>query len=326
MHKVCGVAIKAIVARGLSRFCILGFLLGCLLLLMLTAPVIAASAIASPERSAQYPVQYSDQYPGEYSGKRSAAPPDIQRIRDRGKLIVAALKQDNAPFFMVNSQGKLGGLDMKLAQAIADQLGVGLEVNRSASTFDQVVDTVYRLDADLAFSKLSRTLKRSQRVRFSRPYLTMRQGLLVNRLQMAQQANGQTVTQMIRDLHGKIGVIKGSSYVGFTQQKFPKATIVEYASWSAVMDAVIRGDILAAYRDELEVKKIVLGKPDAALQLQTIALTDTQDAIAIALPWDSGQLLAFTEQYLDMMQVHYTADKVLDEYSDYLKVLKVSQP
>ncbi len=285
--------------------CILGVFWGCLLPFMLAAPVVAAPTPPS----------------GEYSIERSATAPDIQRIRDRGKLVVAALKQDNSPFFMADEQGKLVGLDMKLAQAIADQLGVKLEVNRSATTFDQVVDAVYQLDADLAFSKLSRTLKRAQRVRFSRPYLTMRQGLLVNRLQMAQRANGQTATQMIRNLQGKIGVIKGSSYVGFTQQKFPKATIVEYSSWTAVMQAVIRGDILAAYRDELEVKKIVLGKPDAALQLQTIALTDTQDAIAIALPWDSGQLLAFVEQYLDMMQINYTTDKLLEEYSGYLKAV-----
>jgi polar amino acid transport system substrate-binding protein len=286
---------------------------------MLTAPAIASPTIASAHYPTERASEYSTAYSAAYSEKRSAAPPDIRRILDRGKLVVAALKQDNSPFFMSDNQGKRVGLDMKLAQAIAEHLGVALEVNRSANTFDQVVDTVYRLDADLAFSKLSRTLKRAQRVRFSRPYLTMRQGLLVNRLQIAQQTNGQTVSQVIRDLHGKIGVIKGSSYVGFTQQKFPKATIVEYASWSAVMNAVIQGDILAAYRDELEVKKIVLSQPDTALQLQTIALTDTQDAIAIALPWDSGQLLAFVEQYLDMMQINYTADQLLEEYSGYLK-------
>ena len=279
--------------------CIVGLLLVGLSFLIMPASAIAVQPIAT--------------------ARRTAAPPDIQRILDRGKLVVSVLKLDNPPFFMDDGESDPVGLDMKLAQAIADQLGVTLEVNRSANTFDQVVDKVYRLDADLAFSKISRTLKRAQRVRFSRPYLTMRQGLLVNRLQMAQQANGRTMTQMIRDLQGKVGVIRGSSYVGFTQQKFPKATIIEYATWPDVIDAVTRGDILVAYRDELEVKKVVLSKPDAALQFQTIALTDTEDAIAIVLPWDSGQLLAFVDQYLEMMQINYTADKLLEEYSDYFR-------
>jgi polar amino acid transport system substrate-binding protein len=250
---------------------------------------------------------------------RSAMPPDIDRILKRGKLVVALLDQDNSPFFMTNTDGELAGLDVQLAKDLADQLGVNLVFNRSAKTFDQVVQTVYRLEADLAISKLSRTLNRTKTVRFTRPYVTMRQGLLVNRLHIAQQANGRTMAEVIRDLHGKVGVLRGSSYVGFTHKKFPHAEVVEFPTWAAVVDAVIRGEVLATYRDELEVKKIILSKPDAALQFQTIALTDTQDAIAIAMPWDSQHLLALVDQYLETMQVHHTADSLLKLYADRLK-------
>ncbi|WP_017299051.1 substrate-binding periplasmic protein [Nodosilinea nodulosa] len=251
-------------------------------------------------------------------------PPDIQRILDRGKLTVAVLGQDNAPFFMGNP-GHLEGLDIQLAQALADQLGVSLEVTRSAQTFDQVVDTVYGQKADLAISKISRTLKRAQRVRFSRPYLRMRQGLLVNRLQMAEQTQGRSIVETIRDLRGQVGVIEGSSYVGFLKQKFPQASIVEYPTWEDTVGAVVRGDILAAYRDELEIKKVVRTRPDAALQLQTIALTDTQDSLAVVLPWSSAHLLAFVDQYLDTLATQYTVDTVLDEYADYWSAQRLKQ-
>lgn len=248
---------------------------------------------------------------------RSVMPPDIERILTRGKLVVAVLGSDNSPFFMKMADGELGGLDIQLAQAIAEQLGVGLELNRSATTFNDVVDTVYELDADMAISKISRTMKRGLRVRFSQPYLKMRQGLLINRLQLAQQAKRSNVTETIRNLVGDVGVIKGSSYVGFLKQKFPQATIVEMPSWTEIVDAVQQGKILAGYRDELEIKKVVLTKPDAALQLQTVALTDTQDALAIVLPWDSTHLLAFTNQYLDTLDQEYTVDGLLDNYADY---------
>ena len=244
-------------------------------------------------------------------------PPEIERILERGKLRVAVLGRDNSPFF-IKKEGELKGLDLQLAEALAEQLGVTLEVTRSAQTFDQVVDTVYGRGADMAISKISRTLKRAQRVRFSRPYLKMRQALLVNRLQMAEQTKGRSMVETIRDLRGKVGVIKGSSYVGFLKQKFPQTTIVEYPAWEDVVDAVVRGDVLAAYRDELEVKKVVRTKPDVALQLQTIALTDTQDSLAVVLPWSSTHLLAFVDQYLDTLVTQYTVDTVLDEYSDYM--------
>lgn len=245
-----------------------------------------------------------------------AMPPDIQRILDRGQLTVAVLGQDNAPFFM-DDQGQLDGFDIQLARALADHLGVAVEIERSAQTFDQVVNTVYGQGADLAISKISRTLKRAQRVRFSQPYLRMRQGLSVNRLQMAEQTQRRSMVETIRDLRGEVGVIKGSSYVGFLKQKFPQATIVEYPTWEEVVEAVVRGDILAAYRDELEIKKMVRTRPDAALQLQTIALTDTQDALAVVLPWSSTHLLAFVDQYLDTLPTQPTVDTVLDDYADY---------
>ncbi len=248
---------------------------------------------------------------------RSSMSPDIKRILERGKLVVAILGKDNPPFFTSAGSDRLEGLDVKIASEIAKQLGVAVEFDRTAKTFNEVVDRVYRLDADIAISKLSRTLSRAKLVRFSSPYLKMRQGLLVNRLQLAQQTRGRSVTETIRDLRGEVGVIKGSSYVNFLKQKFPQAEIVEMSSWSEIVEAVTKGKILAGYRDELEIKKVVFNQPNIALNLKTIALTDTQDFIAMALPWDSQQLLAFVNQYLETIPSKYTADTILKEYSEY---------
>ncbi|MEO1590375.1 MAG: transporter substrate-binding domain-containing protein [Cyanobacteria bacterium J06632_22] len=249
---------------------------------------------------------------------RVAMPPDIQRILDRGRLIVAVLGSDNPPFFMGDDSSPTG-LDIKIAEGLAQSLNVGLEFNRSAETFNEVVDQVYALNADIAISKLSRTFSRAQRVRFSRPYVNMRQGLLVNRVQIAQQDNGSSPVEAIRNFSGKVGVIDGSSYAGFLKQKFPDAVVQAYPTWDDVVDAVIRGDVQAAYRDELEVKKVIVKNPDAALRLQTIALTDTKDPIAMAMPWDSTQLQALVDQYLDTQDLDYTADMVLEEYADTVR-------
>ena len=249
---------------------------------------------------------------------RTEMPPDIQRILDRGTLVVALLDHDNPPFFIGEAKA-LGGLDIKIAQGLADALEVDLEFNRTAGTFNQVVEKVYQLEADIAISKLSRTLNRAKQVHFSHPYVTMRQGLLVNRLQLAQQTEGNQIIEAIRNFNGNVGVIEGSSYGSFIKQKFPAATIQEYPTWDDIVKAVVNGDIQAAYRDELEIKKVILKNPDAALRLQTIALTDTQDQIAMAIPWDSHNLQAFVNQYLDTFKLDYTANDVLGEYADYLQ-------
>lgn len=249
-----------------------------------------------------------------YDLNRSQNPPDIERIRSRGKLIVAVLNKENPPFFMTDESGQLVGADIVLAKEIAAQLGVPVEFNRSAKTFNDVVQQVYDLEADIAISKISRTLQRTKNVSFSRPYLTMRQGLLINRVQFTQQSKGKNVAETLRTLEGKVGVIRGSSYVGFVKQKFPQATVAEFSTWPEVVKAVTQGDVLAAYRDELEVKKIVRNNPDAALQFQTVALTDTQDPLSVVLPWDSRTLQSFVDQYLEVMHPQDTVDTLLDRY------------
>ncbi|WRH65278.1 MAG: transporter substrate-binding domain-containing protein [Planktothrix sp. GU0601_MAG3] len=242
--------------------------------------------------------------------------PDLQTIVDRNQLIVAIIGVDIPPFFVENQQGNLTGSDIKIAQDLATALGVSLKIDRTAKTFNDVVDIINSRKADLGVSKLSQTLTRAKMVSFSRPYLTLRHGLLINRLQLAKASKGKDTVDFLKNFEGKIGVIKGSSYVGFTKDKFPQAKIVEFTTWEDVIKAAINGDVLAAYRDELEVKKILLNQPNIALNFKTVALSDSYDPIAIALPWSSGHLLQFVNLYLDLNKINYTVDSLIEEYSD----------
>ena len=250
--------------------------------------------------------------------------PDLQTIVDRNQLIVAIIGVDIPPFFVKNKQGDLTGSDIKMAQDLATALGVSLKIDRTAQTFNDVVDIVNSKKADLGISKLSQTLARAKMVSFSHPYLTLRHGLLINRLQLAKTSKGKDTVDFLKNFEGKIGVIKGSSYVGFTKEKFPQAQIVEFTTWEEVIEAAINGDVLAAYRDELEVKKILINQPNIALNFKTVALSDSYDPIAVALPWSSGHLLQFVNFYLDLNKINYTVDSLIEEYSDIFG--KAGQP
>ncbi|MBE9142816.1 transporter substrate-binding domain-containing protein [Planktothrix mougeotii] len=250
----------------------------------------------------------------------SNLPPDIQGILDRGILIVAVLGTDNPPFFSENSQGELTGLDIDLGQAIATELGVKVKFDRSAKVFNEVVDLVYQHKADIGISKLSISMARAKKVLFSSPYVSMRQGLLVNRLELAKKAQNKRPEEVIQNLDGKLGVIQGTQYaLFFAKTRFPQAQVVEFETWEDVVEAVKTGEVLAAYRDELEVKKIVLAQPDSALDIQTVALTDTKDALAMVLPWDYNHFLAFVNTYLDLNNLNYTVEELINKYPDIFK-------
>lgn len=237
--------------------------------------------------------------------------PDIARIVNNGELVVAMLKVDTPPFFSYNKSGQWVGLDVDLAEAIAQELGVKLRINRDGSSFNAVVDILARGEADLAISKLSRTLARSQTIAFSNPYLTLNHALLLNRVKFAQLAKGREVPEAIRAFNGSIGVIAKSSFADYAKRNFPKSSIQEFPTWNNVLAALQKGEITAAYRDELEIKRILSTDATASLVLRTVTLKDLEDTLGIGVSISSPRLLAFVNEFLAQRAEKLDIKKVL---------------
>ena len=237
--------------------------------------------------------------------------PDIARIVTNGELVVAMLKIDTPPFFSFNSSGEWVGLEVDLAEAIAKELGVKLRINRDAGTFNAVVDILARGEADLAISKLSRTLARTQMIAFSNAYLTLNHALLLNRVKFAQIAKGRPLPEVIRSFDGSIGVIAKSSFADYAKRSFPKAKIQEFPTWNNVLVALNKGEIVSAYRDEFEIKRVLNADPTASLVLRTVTLKDLEDTLGIGVAVSSPRLLAFVNEFLAQRTDKLDINKVL---------------
>jgi len=250
-------------------------------------------------------------------------PPDIQRIKDRGKLVVAMFHQDIPPFFMHDDQGRFYGLDVDLARDIADSLGVEVEFNREAESFNEIVRIVAAKEADLAISWLSRTLERAETVRFTRPYIVLHHGLLINRLRLSELSNRQNPMQALNHPDARVGVRAGTSYVEYAHAIFPQAQIQEFPDWEPyIVEAVFRGELVAGYHDEIEIKKYTMQRPEVSIQASTAIIKDLKDPIAMAVPWDSHALLDWLNLYIREHARDWNADKVLQEYEGSLEVEK----
>lgn len=239
--------------------------------------------------------------------------PDIARIVGRGELIVAMLKVDTPPFFEFNSSGVWAGLDVDLAAALAQSLGVKLRIQRDAATFNAVVDQLAHGQADLAISKLSRTLARSQTIALSQPYLKLNHALLLNRVKFAALARGEPVSQVVRRFDGSIGVIEKSSFAEYAVTNFPRAKITAFPTWNEVLAALYRGDITGAYRDEFEIKRVLKSDPAASLVLRTVTLKDLEDTLGVGVAVSDPTLLAFVNAFLEQRTEKLDVSKVLQE-------------
>ncbi|MDR1626836.1 MAG: ABC transporter substrate-binding protein [Spirochaetia bacterium] len=246
-------------------------------------------------------------------------PKEMRTILERGRIVFGMTAADQKPFFYKDEQtGRLIGLDVELAYSIANRLGVRAVFNREATSFDGVVLKVVRKEVDVALSKLSRTTRRSALVRFTRPYITFRQALLLNRLELAKVSSEDNLPLFIRRFTGTMAVIENSSYVGYAGVNFPNALVKTYATWGECVDALFAGAVLAVYRDEGEILIVNETRENSAILMKPVFINDTQDPIAMAVSHEAPLLEAwlntFLEEYLLQNSEELTVGRIVKKH------------
>jgi polar amino acid transport system substrate-binding protein len=247
-------------------------------------------------------------------------PADIMRIKQNGFIRVSILNHSIFPFIYKNDAGLLDGIDIRLARKIAEELGVEVVFINTADSFNGVVQLVVDGEADIAISKISATLKRTENVAFSRPYLVLNQALLINRLALAKIVNNKSERTVIRRLQTDVGVIRGSSYEEYLAKVFPDATKVTFETWEDAVEGVFTGQVTALYRDDFEIKRVIHEKSNGSLLAKSVTLIDKKDEIAIAVNWQDSQLLQWVNKFLaSNVPETLTADQVLKEHDKLLR-------
>jgi polar amino acid transport system substrate-binding protein len=245
--------------------------------------------------------------------QRRTRAPDMQRVFDRGRLVAAVPGFAVPPFVTLGADGALGGHDIALAQGMARALGLPVAFKRAPS-FDGIIDTVASSAADLGLGRLRATLARAELVRFSRSYLVLHHALLVSRPRFARRAPDGDPLAKLKDGAAPLAIVPGTAAGEYARRLVAPARLRGYRRWDPeVVDAVRGGEVIAGLGDEVEVKRALAARPDAPLQLRAVVLPETRDPIAVALPWDSGQLLAWVDLYLDGAGPSPTVEQLLGQ-------------
>ncbi|MBN2569211.1 MAG: amino acid ABC transporter substrate-binding protein [Deltaproteobacteria bacterium] len=250
---------------------------------------------------------------GSHAYGRDLSSPDMARILERGKLVVAVVVTEDYPFFMKTPGGNDTGFDIDMARDIAARLGVGVEFNRKAATYNEVIDIVAHKEADLGISDLTTTLERAKKVSFTIPYLKLNTYILANRRQAI--AYRHTSTRGIVNRHGvTIMAERGTSYVQFVKKEFPLATVILHEDFDEGLQEVLKGNAFGLFAGEAYVKTLVRERSEVYLYLETLMIEGLTDRIAIAVPWASVHLLAWLNLYLKTDMAGITIDEILNRY------------
>jgi ABC-type amino acid transport substrate-binding protein len=241
--------------------------------------------------------------------------PDIARILNRGELVVAIISSDSAPFYS-EMDGAMVGTDVHVARLIGKELGVPVRFDRTAKTFEAVVDLAAEGRADIGMGRLARTTLRAQRVSFSTPYMALQHAFLINRLAFSKISGDRAAPSVIRNFNGTLGVIGRSAWEEFGRRNFPEAKVVTYASWDKVLEAVKKGEVVAAYRDQFEIQKIMRSDPGLALTLRTVTFKDIASSLSLMIGIQDTTLLSFVNEVIAMRDEKPTVAMLLKELKE----------
>lgn len=205
-------------------------------------------------------------------------------IEKKGKLVVA-ISPDYAPFefkALINGKDTIVGSDVQLAQAIADELGVKLEL--SSMSFDNVLTSVKTGKADMAISGLSYTKERAKVYDFSDAYYETENAFLVRKADLENYT-------AVSDFSGKkVAVLKGAIEETLAKDQLKKSNITSLTVMGEAVNELKSGQVDAVNLEKPVAEGYVVQNSDLAIAKVALK-TGEGDAKAVALPKDSGKLL-----------------------------------
>lgn len=211
----------------------------------------------------------------------------LAEIQQRGTLRVG-LDASFPPFETIDETGQIVGLDVDIAQAVADDLGVELELVNIG--FDGLYDALLARRADLVISGLPYDPRWTQDVAYTLNYFNAGQVLI--RLQ------GDVTIQEVEDIAGRIVAVEWGSQADMEGRRLEQevggvegVTLQRYSSAAEAIDALLAGQADAAIVDGVSA---VAALP-RGLQIVTY-LTDEWYAAAVHI--DSRELLGEVNQTL----------------------------
>lgn len=233
----------------------------------------------------------------------------LKDVQDKGTLVVA-LSPEYAPFefrTLVDGKDTIVGADIELAMEIGKELGV--EVEFSAMSFDNVLNSVQNGKVDLAISGISATEERAKVFDFSIPYYTSTNKLIIN------NANSSQFTSISSLESAKIGVQKGSIQEKIANDLLPNASKVSISSNGELINELKAGKIDGIIFEE-PIAKAYVAKNDDLMIVDTEIESNYTDAYAVALPKGSTALKEKVDAVIEKLVLEGKFDTFVQEAYD----------
>ncbi len=221
--------------------------------------------------------------------------------------LVLATSADFPPYESIGENGEYVGIDIEVAQAIADKLGKELVVENM--DFDSIISSVASGKADMGMAGLTVTDERKESVDFSSSYATGIQAVIV-----PEGSDIKTVDDLYADgASYKVGVQLSTTgdiyFSGDIADGLTSCTIEEYTSAQEAISSLATGKIDAVIIDNEPAKSYVAAN-DGLVILDT-KYAEEDYAIAFA---KGSALTEEVNKALEELIADGTVKQIVDKY------------
>lgn len=221
--------------------------------------------------------------------------------------LVLATSADFPPYESIGDNGEYVGIDIEVAQAIADKLGKELVVENM--DFDSIISSVASGKADMGMAGLTVTDERMESVDFSTSYATGIQAVIV-----PEGSDIKTVDDLYADGAAyKVGVqLSTTGDIYFSNDiasGSTTCTIEEYTSAQEAISSLATGKIDAVIIDNEPAKSYVAANP--GLVILDTKYTEEDYAIAFA---KGSELTEEVNKALEELIADGTVQQIIDKY------------
>lgn len=242
--------------------------------------------------------------PANNSAAEETSAPEEEANKAEGGTLVMATNAAFPPYEYVEGD-EIVGIDAEIAQAIANDLGMTLQIDDM--DFDSIIPAVQGGKADMGVAGMTNTEERRQNVDFSDSYATGVQVIIVTEDSDIASPD---------DLEGKlIGVQQGTTghiYCADTPENggFGEENVMAYPNGASAVEALKTGKVDCVVIDNEPAKAFVAANEGLKI-LDTEFVTEDY---AIAISKDNPELLEQVNASLAKLKEDGTLQGIIDKY------------
>ena len=244
----------------------------------------------------------------------------INKIKSSGELRILQTTDYWFPFYYIDKNGELSGIDIELGNYIASELGVEAKFIRTSFTHESIQKAIENGDGDIILSYYSYSPNRSSSIYLSTPYLVQNLSLMINNqtLEIIRKRFGDLSSESLFEGMNtpsvSIVTIKDTVYESIAKDLFPLARLELIESIDSLESDLFENGFDAFFLNNLWTETFIIDNPSLLLHY-TLKLLPSEDQIVIGVSSKNPDLLEWINRFLS--SEYNRTEEFLSEYIDY---------